>query len=248
MNQENGLLAGRAVAIAGAGGGLGGAAAMALAAEGAQLILLDKAVGRLERLHDEIVAAGYLQPALYPMDLSQASESDFEDLAQILERTFGGLHGLFHAAAELGHLSPLRDVGAADWEKSLRINVVAAHLLTRALLPLLELTGDAVVTFVGDSSARRGQAYWGSYGIAKIALESLARQWAEELSGAGRVRILTFVPGPVDSPLRRKSHPGELPGEHPAPRALAAHCVYLFGPASRGLNGRIIEGDAPLPF
>jgi NAD(P)-dependent dehydrogenase (short-subunit alcohol dehydrogenase family) len=247
MSNENGSLAGRTILIAGAGGGLGSAATLALAAEGARLVLLDKSVRGLEKAHDEIVAAGYPQPALYPLDMSEASEADYDELARILEETFGGLHGLLHAAADLGILSPLSDVGAADWEKALRVNLTAAHLLTRAMMPLLAQTGDAVAVFVSDSSARRGHAYWGAYGIAKIALEALARQWAEELASAERVRVLTFVPGPVNSPLRRKSHPGELPGENPDPRALAGHFAYLFGPRSRGMNGRLVEGGAPIP-
>ena len=237
-----GQLAGRVVLVSGAGGGLGGVAARALAAEGACVVLLDKAVARLEQVHDEIVAAGHPQPAIYPLDLSQAGEADFAELAQILAGRFGVLHALLHSAADLGVLGPLADVGAAQWDKLLRVNLSAAHGLTRALLPLLQAAGDASVVFTSDSSARGGKAYWGGYGVAKIALEGLARMWAEELAAAGAVRVNVLVPGPLGSPLRRRSHPGELPGERPPPQALAGLYVYLLGPASRGVHGQILEG------
>jgi NAD(P)-dependent dehydrogenase (short-subunit alcohol dehydrogenase family) len=243
MKAENPSWAGRVVLISGAGGGLGSRAALALAGAGARLVLLDKAVNRLEQLHDDILAAGGLQPALYPLDLNTAGASEYAELAQILEQTFGGLHGLLHSAAELGVPGPLHEVAAADWERLLRVNLNAAHSLTAALLPLLAHTGDAAVVFTSDSSARLGHAYWGAYGVAKIALEGLARQWSEELSSAGRVRVRVFIPGPVRSPLRRKSHPGELPQENPDPEILSSRYLQLLGPASEDQGELFVQGQ-----
>ena len=239
---RKGALSGRVILITGAGGSLGSVAAKACAAEGAQLVLLDKAVGRLERLYDEIVASEYRQPALYPLDLEGAQETDYRELAQTLEGEFGALHGLLHSAAELGVPGPLSDADAVSWQRVLHINLTAAHLLTRALLPLLSKADDAAVVFTTDSSARRGRAYWDAYGVAKIALEGLARMLADELEGAGKIRVNLFAPGPVRSAIRRRSHPGENPELAQAPEALAARYVYLLGPASRGLTGQLFEG------
>jgi NAD(P)-dependent dehydrogenase (short-subunit alcohol dehydrogenase family) len=124
----------------------------------------------------------------------------------------------------------------------LRINLSAVHGLTRAVLPLLQAAGDASLVFTSNSSARLGKAYWGAYGVADIALEGMARMWAEELASAGRVRVNIFVPGPVNSPVRRKTHPGEAPDQNPSPASLADRYVYLLGPDSQGVNGQIIEG------
>jgi NAD(P)-dependent dehydrogenase (short-subunit alcohol dehydrogenase family) len=236
------ILNGRVILITGAGGGLGAVAARACAAEGATLILLDKIVSRLEKLHDEIVAAGHPQPALYPLDLAKAGEAEYAELAEIIDSQFGMLHGLLHSAAELGTPGLLADINAAQWDALLRVNLGAAFGLTRALLPLLRRAGDASLVFTSDSSARQGKAYWGAYGVAKIALEGLARMWAEELASAGQVRVNVLVPGPVESPLRRRSHPGELAGERAPPGILAGRYVYLLGPASRGVHGQILEG------
>lgn len=239
---SEGQLQGRVILVTGAGGGLGSVAARACAAEGACVVLLDKIVSRLEKVHDEIVAAGHPQPAIYPLDLAKAGEADYAELAEILESQFGVLHGLLHSAAELGVPGPLADVKPAQWDNLLRVNLGAAHALTRALLPLLQHAGDASLVFTSDSSARLGKAYWGAYGVAKIALEGLARMWAEELESAGRVRVNVLVPGPVNSPLRRRSHPGELAEECPQPETLAERYVHLLGPASRGLHGQTLEG------
>lgn len=235
-------LQGRVILITGAGGGLGSAAAKACAAEGACVVLVDNAVNKLEKLHDEIVAAGHRQPAIYPLDLSKASEADFNELADIVQSQFGVLHGLLHSAAELGVPSPLADVKPGHWDTLLKINLTAAHGLTRALLPLLQAAGDSALVFTSDSSVRAGRAYWGAYGVAKIALEGMAKMWAEELESAGQVRVNVFVPGPVNSPLRRKSHPGELPQENPEAQTLGGRYVYLLGPESSGVHGQVIEG------
>jgi NAD(P)-dependent dehydrogenase (short-subunit alcohol dehydrogenase family) len=217
-------------------------AAKACAAEGARVVLLDKAVSRLEKLYDEIVASGYLEPAIYPLDLMGAQETDYRELAQTLESEFGALHGLLHSAAELGVPGPLADVDAAAWQRLLHINLTAPHILTQALLPLLAKAGDAAVVFTTDSSARQGRAYWGAYGVAKIALEGLARMLADELQSGGRIRVNLFSPGPVRSAIRRRSHPGEAPEQSPPPEILASRYVYLLGPASRGLTGKLVEG------
>ena len=235
-------LNGRVILISGVGGGLGSVAAKACAAAGACVVLLDKSVSPMERLYDEILAAGHTQPAIYPLDLEKATEADFAELAEILAGQFGVLHGLLHSAADLGVLEPLADIKGGQWDRLLRINLSAAHGLTRAVLPLLQRAGDASVVFTSNSSARLGKAYWGAYGVADIALEGMARMWADELASAGCVRVNVFVPGPVNSPSRRKTHPGELPEENPPPESLAARYTYLLGPESRGVNGQIIEG------
>ena len=239
---EGHVLAGRIILITGAGGSLGGTAARACAAQGARLVLLDKAVDRLGRLHDAIVAAGHPQPALYPLDLAGATEVDYQELADILQEEFGALHGLLHSAAELGIPGPLADVNAVQWERLMRINLTSAHLLTRALLPLMARAEDASVVFTTDTSARRGGAYWGAYGIAKIALEGLTRMLAAELESGGRIRVNVFAPGPVNSALRRKSHPGEPAEQILPPEALSHRYVHLLGPASLGVTGQVIDG------
>jgi NAD(P)-dependent dehydrogenase (short-subunit alcohol dehydrogenase family) len=232
---------GRVILVTGAGSGLGSVAAQACAAEGACVVLLDKIVSRLEKLHDDIVAAGHTQPAIYPLDLSKATEADYAELAEILQNQFGMLHGLLHSAADLGTPGPLADIKSTQWDNLLKVNLCAAHGLTRALLPLLQAAGDASVVFTSDSSARLGKAYWGAYGVAKIALEGLARMWAEELESAGLVRVNVLVPGPVNSPMRRRSHPGELAELNPPPDSMAGRYVHLLGPASRGVHGQIIQ-------
>lgn len=238
---ETGALEGRIVLLTGAGGGLGRVVAQAMAAQGAQLVLLDRSVKKLEQLSDAFAGKGYRQPALYPLDLARASDADYIELAEIVEAQLGTLHGLLHCAADPGFLGPLVDQDLNTFERLVRVNLCAAHGLTRALLPLLRRTGDSVVVFTTDTSARRGQAYWGAYGIAKIALEALARMLAEELESERRVRVQVFAPGPIDTPIRKHTHAGETARERRPVDDIVQRCVRLLEPDTSGSHAFLVE-------
>ena len=140
----------RVVLITGAAGGLGRASALAAASSGASVILLGRKVRPLEKLYDEIAALGRAQPAIYPMDLSGASPNDYADLAATIEKEFGRLDGIVHAAAHFDSLRPATNIAADEWMKSLHVNVSAPFLLTQACAPLLAKSDAASVVFVID--------------------------------------------------------------------------------------------------
>jgi NAD(P)-dependent dehydrogenase (short-subunit alcohol dehydrogenase family) len=227
----------RVILITGAAGTLGRTVALECADAGAVVILLDRQVRKLEAVYDEILERGGSEPAIYPLDLLGASEQDYVDLARAVTDEFKGLHGLVHAAAELGVLGPVADLGAAEFDRIFRINCSAPIQLTRAVLAALHSTGDASIVFIGDSSARRANAYWGAYAVAKLALEGFAHVLAEELQQAGRIRVNTLLPGHYLSPIHVRAYPGSDRGTLIGPERPARSVVYLLSPASRHLHG-----------
>lgn len=84
--------------------------------------------------------------------------------------------------------------------------------LTRALLPLLKQSPDASVIFVGESHGET-PAYWGGFGASKAALNYLCKVAADEWERFENLRANVLVPGPINSPQRIKSHPGESKSE-----------------------------------
>ncbi|WGS84456.1 SDR family NAD(P)-dependent oxidoreductase [Methylomonas sp. UP202] len=233
----------RLILITGAGGGLGSAAALALAGQGARLILLDNSIPKLEKTYDAIVAAGGPEPTMYPFDLAGATEAQYQEMADAIAERFGALHGVLHSAVEFSAFSPIANYKTKDWGHALNVNLNAAFLLCRVLLPVLLAAEHAAIVFTSDSSARKGQAYSGAYGVSKIALEGFAAILAAELESAGKIRVNTLVPGPVDSPLRRKAYPAEDKAALPAPASLQPAYVYLFSDASLGVTGQIIDAQ-----
>ncbi len=229
------------ILITGAGGGLGSTAALALAKQGAHIILLDKSIPKLEKIYDAIVAAGAVEPMLYPFDLAGASEQQYQELAEAIEQHYGSLQGLLHSAVEFAAYTPIAAHKTQDWGHTLNVNLNAAFLLTRVLLPVLQKSQHASVVFTSDSSVRQPRAYSGAYGVSKIALEGFASILAEELEAAGKIRVNTLVPGAIDSPLRKKAYPAEDKTLLPAMHSLDGLYSYLFGDQSIGVTGQVID-------
>jgi NAD(P)-dependent dehydrogenase (short-subunit alcohol dehydrogenase family) len=231
------------ILITGAGGGLGSTAALALAKQGAHIILLDKNIPKLEKIYDAIVAENLPEPILYPFDLAGANEEQYLELAESIKQRYGALQGVLHAAVEFSAYTPIAAHKTHDWGHTLNVNLNAAFLLSRVLLPILQNSLQAAMVFISDSAARHGKAYAGAYGVSKIALEGFAKILADELESNGKIRVNTLVPGPVDSPLRKKAYPAEDKTRLPTMSSLEPVFVYLFSAASLGVTGQIIDGQ-----
>lgn len=229
-------LDGQRILITGAGGSLGAEFAEQAAAAGAELVLLDRDIKALEKLHDHIESKGYAQPGLYPLDLMGASPDDFTELANRLQESLGGLDGLIHAAADIGEPAPLALYEPQAWLKCLHVNINAAFLLTQALLPLLRDSKGRVV-FVSDSCGREGQAAMGAYGVSKWAVEGLMATLAAEHSAANPILACSIDPGPLRSKLRRQLFAGEMADEAPVPEAAASALLALLDPMQPPVNG-----------
>ncbi|PKM13018.1 MAG: short-chain dehydrogenase [Gammaproteobacteria bacterium HGW-Gammaproteobacteria-3] len=236
-------LTGHVILITGAGGGLGGTAALALARQGAHIVLLDKNIAKLEAVYDRIVDAALPEPAMYPFDLAGASENDYQTLADTLAEKYGSLQGLLHSAVEFSAFEPIALQSTQNWGHTLNVNLNAAFLLCRVLLPVLQKSPHASIVFTSDSRARQGAAYSGAYGVSKIALEGFAGILAEELESSQKIRVNTLIPGPIDSPLRKKTYPAEDKSRLPAMQSLDALYTFLFGAQSIGLTGQCFDAQ-----
>jgi NAD(P)-dependent dehydrogenase (short-subunit alcohol dehydrogenase family) len=232
------LLEDHSILITGAGGAIGGAAARAFAAHGATAILLGRSQVRLEQTYDAIVAAGHAEPVLCPLDLASATPADYQRVAAAIDRQFGRLDGLLHAAAMLGSLTPIEHYDPGLWSRVLQVNLTAPWLLTQACLPLLKKSPAASVIFSADAVGRHGRAYWGAFGAAHAGVENLAMTLADEVEANTRIRVNSLDPGPLRSRLRALAFPGEDPNTLPGPESVMPAYLYLMGADSRTLTGR----------
>jgi len=236
----DGCLSDRVVLVTGAAGGLGRAAALAIARAGATAVLLGRKVRPLEKIYDEIAALGHRQPAIYPLDLEGASPRDYEELAASIEREFGRLDGIVHAAAHFAGLQPAGAIDPLDWLRTLHVDLSAPFLLTQACLPLLAKAQDAGVVFVLDDLDRVGRAHWGGYGVAKHGLAGLFSVLHQELD-SGPVRIHALLPPPLRTALRRTAYFGENSLELPKPELVAGAVVYLLSSDGVAARGKVLD-------
>ncbi len=151
-----GLLKDRVILISGAGRGIGAAAAKSCAAHGATVLLLGKTEKNLNKVYDEICAAGHPEPVVIPLDLGKATAAQFDELGAMIETEFGRLDGLLNNASILGPRMPLQQIDDDKFAEVMQINVQATFGLTRALLPLLQLAPDGVLFGEGLVQGIRG--------------------------------------------------------------------------------------------
>ena len=238
-------LAGRVVAITGAGSGIGRAVALACARYQANVVLIGRSTKTLEAVHAQIAAEGWPEASIAILDLERAVARDYDALADALLARYGRLDGVLHNAGLLGTLTPIEQYDVPTWCRVLHENVTAAFVLTQVLLPALKRSPDASVVFTASSVGRRGRAYWGAYAVSKFALEGLSQVLADELEGISHIRVNTLNPGRARTAMRRQAYPAEDFATVPLPEALTAAYIALLGPASRGVTGRAFDAQPP---
>ena len=237
------LLKDRIILVTGAGDGIGKAAALAFAQAGATVILAGRTVAKLEHIYDQIVAAGYVQPVIYPIDLEGAVAEDYDQLAVALDQQFGRLDGLLLNAGVLGQRTPLSNYRHDVWDKVMHINITAQFQMAQALMPVLEKSNDASVVFTSSGVGRQGRAFWGAYAISKFAIEGMVQTWAAELDGVGSVRINAINPGATSTNMRAQAYPAENPENLKTAEQIMPAYLYLLGPDSDKVNGQSINAQ-----
>ena len=232
------LLADRCVLVTGAGDGIGRAASLAYARHGANVVLLGRTRAKLEAVFDQIVKETETRPTIVPADLQHLGEESASALAEGIERDYGRLDGILHNASLLGPRNPIEHYPATDWHAVMQVNVNAAFLLTRALLPLLNKSQDASIILTSSGVGRRGRAYWGAYAVSKFATEGLMEVLADECAHAGRVRVNSLNPGGTRTTMRAAAYPNEDPATLPTPESHMPLYLYLMGPDAKGVTGQ----------
>ncbi len=235
------LLKDRVILVTGAGEGIGKTAAKSLAAHGAIVILLGRTIHKLEKVYDEIIAQGSLEPIILALDLKGANIDDYLKIRDLITQELGRLDGILHNAAVLGGLAPIELQDVRKWFDIIQTNLHAPFLMTQALLPLLKESPDARILFTVDNVGVRGTAYWGAYGVAKAGLINLMQILADELEVNTAIRVNAIIPPATATRIRKQAYPAILHEAIQDPSIYMNYYLYLLGPDSRNINGEIIS-------
>ena len=192
--------------VTGATNGIGKATALALARQGASVIIHGRHPGRLEATLNELrTATG--NPALNTVRADFASLAEVAALSAQLRREFAGLRVLINNA---GLLTDRRQLSVDGFELTFAVNVLAPFLLTLGLLDTLKANAPARIVNVASTALgggrvdfsnlqlERGFEGWQAYANSKLMNVLLSNHLAAELAGSGVVSN-ALCPGLIDT-------------------------------------------------
>ncbi len=221
--------------ITGAGSGLGAALAFAAASYGALVVLSGRNKKNLELVYDKIVDKGYQEPIILQCDLKNLSPESSADFYQVLSEHVDRLDGIVFNAAMFNGLQPLLQQQPLEFLETLHVNLVSPLLLMQSLSGLLKGATSASIVFTGDDINSVSKAYWGGYGVSKIALEGLAAIAADELENSS-IRVNVVYPGVVQTNLRNRAYHAEDPRQLKSPEDSVAMFIYLLSAQSESIT------------
>ncbi|GHH20624.1 short-chain dehydrogenase [Sphingomonas glacialis] len=186
------LIDGKVAIITGASSGIGKAAALLFAANGAAVVLVARRQDPLDQLVRTIEERGGRALAVVG-DVKE--ERTHQQALAAAQSTFGGLHIAFNNAGLVGAVKPLAEIQPSEWAEVLAVNLTAAFLGARAQIPtMLEQGAGAIVftgSFVGNSAGLPGMS---AYATAKAGLMGLVRGIAADYGAVG-IRANALLPG-----------------------------------------------------
>jgi NAD(P)-dependent dehydrogenase (short-subunit alcohol dehydrogenase family) len=219
-------LVNHAILVTGASRGIGRAAALALAAEGATVIGVARTIEAMAGLEEAAEAAG---GAAVLAAADMARPDDIRELGREVGARFGRLDGLFGNAGLLGPKAPVARIDDADWDYAIAVNLTANFHLLKAFDPLLRRADAGRALFVTSGVAWKRHAGWTPYATTKAGLEALVGTYANEVAETS-VRANCISPGPIRTELRLEAWPGEDPLTVPTPEELAPSIVAMLSP------------------
>jgi NAD(P)-dependent dehydrogenase (short-subunit alcohol dehydrogenase family) len=225
----------KAVVITGGSQGLGAALGRAFAASGAKVALIARGRAALERVVDDIRAAG---GEAHAIAADVGDKSTTYAIAGQAAALIGPADIVVHNASTLGPtpLPLLLDTECEDLAHVLEVNLIGPFRLTKALAGNMLLRGQGLVVHVSSDAAVEAYPGWGAYGVSKAALDHLARVWAAELDEAG-VRFLSIDPGEMATAMHQAAIPDADPSSLADPAAVAARILAIVERADRLDNG-----------
>jgi len=185
------LCEGKVAVVSGLGPNLGRSVAVALAREGATLVLAARRETRLAKAREEIESLGGTAMTVVTDVTDPAS---CQALAEAVVSEHGRCDILVNNAFDDGNSTSFADSDLGEWRRTFDVNVFGTLQLTQAMLPALRAAGDARVIMVNTMSTYKIERGFGAYAASKGALATATKTLALEL-GADGIRVNGIHPG-----------------------------------------------------
>lgn len=242
-------LAGDVAVVTGAGRGIGEGIARSLADAGAAVVCAARRGDEINRVAADIRASG---GRAISVATDVTDDAAVEALALAAVSEFGSLDIWVNNAGGSPVQAPLTELDPDEWDATMRLNLTAVWMCTRAAARHMR-DGGRVVN-ISSRAAVTPMPGSGHYSAAKAAVNSLTQTFAKELGP--RIRVNCIMPGAVpteimmtalrltDADLANLERRLRLPmGRLGTPSDLGAAVLYFVSPASSWVTGQILAVD-----
>jgi NAD(P)-dependent dehydrogenase (short-subunit alcohol dehydrogenase family) len=186
-------LEGRVAAVTGAASGLGKATALALAKQGARVLLFDR---------DEVGLAATAAACPHSVTVvgDASSSVDVARAAETALLTLGPVELLAVAAGILGPAKPAIELTEEEWDRLFAINVKGPWLAARAFIPQMRERGRGSIVLFSSTAGLIGSRFLSAYSASKGAVTMLTRSLALN-HAAEHIRVNCICPGTINGPM-----------------------------------------------
>jgi NAD(P)-dependent dehydrogenase (short-subunit alcohol dehydrogenase family) len=213
-------LQGKVALVTGAGSGIGKAAALRLAREGAMVGVLSHTDDEIRKTAQEIEQAG---GKAIPLVADVASEDQMQKAVADLVQAYGRLDIVFANAGINGVWAPIDELQPEEWDRTINTNLRGTYLTIHYAVPHLKTAGGSIVITASINGTRTfTSAGATAYSATKAAQVAMAQMLALELA-KHKIRVNVVCPGKIDTEItentdKRNTEEAEVPAEFPAGR------------------------------
>lgn len=219
--------------VTGAGGGIGKAISVALAKEGANVVLFGgNNIENIQSTKEQVLKQG-VSCAAFPCDLTD--DEQIKTAFNSALSAFGGIDILINNAG-LAQNSLFENTPVEMFDKIMAINVRTPYVLSQLALPHLKKSERASIVNIASVVAHVGYAWQSAYSASKHALLGLSKALSAEVYKDG-IRVHVISPGGVLTDMVKVSRPDLKPEEMILPEDVASAVVFLV----KNRNGAIID-------
>jgi len=217
---------GKRVAVTGAAGNLGQAVAAAFAAQGANVLLVDRVEAHLDSS-----GSGETRAVVVDLTSSEATVAAFAEL--------GPIDVLCNVAGGFDMGTPVHETTVEQWEFMLDINARTMLNSVRAAVPGMLSQGRGAIVNIGAKAALASPGTMAPYTASKSIVIRATESMAAELKDKG-INVNCVLPTALDTPQNREAMPNADPTRWVDPQALAEVILFLASPAARAVHGAAI--------
>lgn len=215
-------LAGKVAIVTGASRGIGRAISIALAKEGATVVLAARSIQKLEQTARQVTKEGG-KAQIVVTELTD--EESIKNLVRAAKEKYGRLDILVNNAG-VTHSAKLGQTQTKYWDYCMQVNARAPFILCREALPLLRKAKAGYIINIASVVGVKGYPLQSAYTASKHAIRGMTISLAEELKGSN-IRVHLLCPGGVDTELVQKVRPDIKKDELIKPEEVAELVIYL---------------------